>query len=422
MRDRVSISPARRRWKMFFVVLIASALAPPMLTAALHEDWPQWLGPQRNGKSTETGLLRSWPAAGPPVVWRQPLGEGYSGIAIADGRAFTLYAGGDDEYAVCFDAETGARQWRVRLDRRFTNTWGNGPRMTPTVEDGRVFVISARARMFALDARSGAVLWQRHLIDDLGGIQPELGYSCSPLLVDGKLIVVTGGYQKNAVVALEPASGEVIWRGHDDHPGYSSPIFLQAAGTPQLILFTGTQIAALSPQDGRGLWSYRWRTSSYENVSTPVVVSGERIFFSSPHPEQFGSAVLQLKNGSDGLTVEPVWRNNTLKNHFSTSIAHGDYLYGTDRAILKCVDARTGQDLWQQRGFGEGTLIYADGHLIVLGTQGRLGLVHATPSGYREVGSASVLSGKCYTVPSLANGRLYLRNQRELVCLDLRIN
>ncbi|MCL4708420.1 PQQ-binding-like beta-propeller repeat protein [bacterium] len=382
-------------------------------------DWPQWRGPQRDGKSLETGLLKTWPQEGPKVVWRSPLGEGYSGIAIANGLAYTMYDEGNDEYLACFDAKTGKRQWRVRTDRKFRNSWGNGPRVTPLVEGEMVYTLSAHAKLYARNAKSGAPVWQHDLVTKLNDEPPDLGYSNSPI-IEGDLLLVTGlGSANRSLVAFNKNTGELVWSSHHDHPGYSSPIVVTALGLRQAVFFTGTEIASVSPDDGKIFWRHSWRTDSYENVATPVFIFPDKLFFSSAHPKDAGAAVLQMKidNGAAGVT--PVWKSNVMQHHFASSVLHDNYLYGTDRYILKCVDSRTGEQKWQQRGFGEGSVIFADGHLIVLGTSGNLALVEATPAAYRERARAQVLNGKCYTAPALAYGRLYLRNESEILCLAL---
>ncbi len=394
-------------------------LAAQIKSNHVQHDWPQWRGPNRDGISRETGILKTWPKAGPKVLWRVPLGEGYSSISIANGLAYTMYDEGNDEYLVCFDALTGKRQWRVRTDNKFRDSWGNGPRVTPLVEKNLVYTISAHAKLYACEAKTGAVKWQHDLAKELNDAIPDLGYSNSPI-IDGELLLVTGlGGANRALLAFNKNTGQRIWSSHQDHPGYSSPIIISAHGVRQAVFFTGTKIVAISPADGKMLWTYPWRTDSFENVATPVFISSDKLFFSSAHPKEAGSAVLQVKAVNGKVNAETVWQNNLMQHHFASSVFYDGFLYGTDRAILKCIEASTGKEMWKQRGFGEGSLIFADGHLIVLGTGGNLALVEATPAAYKEKAGAQLLSGKCFTAPSLANGKLYLRNETEMVCLDL---
>ncbi|MGH7456504.1 MAG: PQQ-binding-like beta-propeller repeat protein, partial [bacterium] len=248
---------------------------------------------------------------------------------------------------------------------------------------------------------------------------PDLGYSNSPI-IDGELLLVTGlGGMNRSLLAFDKMTGRRVWSSHQDHPGYSSPIIISAHGVRQAVFFTGTKIVAVSPADGKVLWTHPWRTDSFENVATPIFISNDKLFFSSAHPKEAGSAVLQIKATNGKVNAETVWKNNLMQHHFASSVFYKGFLYGTDRAILKCVDAGTGKGMWKQRGFGEGSLIFADGHLIVLGTSGNLALVEATPAAYKEKAGAQILNGKCFTAPALANGKLYLRNETEMICLDL---
>ena len=386
---------------------------------SINHDWPQWRGPNRDGVSKETEILKTWPSAGPRVAWRVQLGEGFSSIAIARGHAYTTFSKGNDEHLVCFDANTGAEKWRFRTGDKFRNSWGNGPRATPTVAGDHVYTISAHAKLYALDAQTGARSWQHDLPKEFGGSIPDLGYSNSPL-VAGELLLVAGcGGSNQSILAFSRQDGRLAWSSYSDHPGYSSPVMISTQNVSQAIFFMGSSIAAVSPVDGKLLWNYTWRSSDYENTATPVFIPNDKLFFSSPHPRAEGTAVLQVTASNGRLTVTPVWKNNVMQLHFASAVLHETFLYGTDRYILKCIDARTGEQKWQQRGFGEGSLIMVDGHLLVLGTSGNLALAEAAPEAYREKASVQILKGRCFTPPAFANGKLYLRNETEIVCLNL---
>jgi outer membrane protein assembly factor BamB len=384
-----------------------------------HHDWPQWRGLNRDGISKETEILKTWPRAGPRAVWRVQLGEGFSSIAIAHGRAYTMFSKGNDEHLVCFDASTGAEKWRFRTDDKFRNSWGNGPRVTPTVDGDQVYTISANAKLYALDAQTGARLWQHDLPKEFGGSIPDLGYSNSPL-VAGELLLVAGcGGSNQSILAFNRQDGRLAWSSYSDHPGYSSPIMISTQNISQAIFFMGSSIVAVSPADGKLLWNYTWRSSDFENTATPIFIPTDKLFFSSPHPRAEGTVVLQVTAPNGRATATPSWKNNVMQLHFASAVLHENFLYGTDRYILKCIDARTGEPKWQQRGFGEGSLIMVASHLLVLGTSGNLALAEAAPEAYREKASAQILKGRCFTPPAFANGKLYLRNETEIVCLNL---
>lgn len=403
---------------IILLCLFSTMLAETDSTAS--ESWAQWRGINRDGISRENGILQKWPAAGPAIAWRKALGEGYSAISIAAGKAYTMFDAAGDEYAVCLNAATGEEIWRFRTDQKFRNSWGNGPRATPLIDNTIVYVASAHGKIYALNANSGKQIWTVDIPADYNGAVPDLGYANTPLIY-GDLLLVTGcGGNNESILALEKKTGNLRWAAQSDHPGYSSPMLMPVDGIEQAVFFTGSKITGISPINGQILWEYTWRTDSYENVATPVILPKNRVFFSSPHPVEKGSAVLEVTRTGETLSVSTIWKNNDMKNHFSSTIYHEGYLYGTDRSILRCINAESGEVRWSQRGFGEGTLMMADNKLVVLGTRGKLALVDASPEAYREISSMQLLSGKCYTAPALANGKLYLRNQKEIIALDVR--
>ncbi len=412
------------RWIGLFAVtaLVGMWCFSGILTAEIDDssnaEWPQWRGPNRDGISHETGFLKNWPAGGPKVIWRVPLGEGFSGISISQGRAYTMYAQGGDEFVVCLDAATGQQMWRFRSDEIFNDhQGGNGPRSTPTVDGDLVFALSAYGKLYALNAKNGEKLWTHDLKREFGGKVPQWGFSASPLVEGVLLLIEAGGNAGKSLIAFDKKSGREVWASQTDAPGYSSPIAITVNGVRQVIFFTGTTLVSVSPVDGKLYWRHSWQTSYDVNAATPVFLPNDKVFISSGYDK--GATVLQMKVNSGRVTVEEIWKSRVMKSHFASSVLHGNYLYGFDNAILKCIDANTGKEQWAERGFGKGSLMSADGHLIILGERGNLALAEATPLGYREKASAQVLNGRCWTVPTLAGGKLYMRNQKEMVCLDM---
>lgn len=376
-------------------------------------DWPQWRGPDRDGISVETGLLHTWPPEGPREIWRSPLGEGYSGIAVVGERLFTLFQT-DAEYLVALDSTSGEELWRTRSDAPYSSSQGDGPRGTPTVHDGMVYSVGSSGAVLAVEEVSGRLAWTRHLVKDLGGTSPEWAYATSPLVVGELLLVEPGGEEQGTLAALDRTTGELAWRTFKDKAGYSSAILTDMNGTQQIIHFSGTHLISARPADGKLLWSVPWETSYDVNAATPIFIPPNRVFVSSGYG--VGGAVFEVSGESE---VSEVWKNREMKNQFSSSVYFEGHLYGFDDSTFKCLNAANGEMLWRQRGLGRGSLILADGQLIVLGDKGQLVLVEATPEAYLETARAQVLKGKCWTSPSLSNGRLYLRNQKEIVCLDL---
>ena len=389
------------------------ALSPP----AKSSDWPQWLGPNRDGLSSETGILKSWPESGPKEVWRSKVGDGYSAIVVASGKLYTLYATGSEELLVSRDAKTGQENWRFTVDGSvWLDNWGNGPRSTPTVEDNMVFALGAKGQLHAVNATTGKKVWRHNLKDEYGAKIPTWGIATSPLVYDDLVIVDVGGKNGNGVMAFDKKSGDVAWRLKTNGPGYSAPVAVTVNNVTQILAFTGTSLVSMSPKDGTQYWSYPWRTDYDVNAATPIFVSPDRVFISSGYGK--GSALLQVKGG-ENITATEVWKSRVMRNHFGTSLFVDGYLYGFDESTLKCVDISSHETKWAKRGLGKGSLIFADGHLIVLSDKGNLILVEATPSEYVEKASAQVLRGRCWTVPTLANGHLFVRNQKEMACFKL---
>ena len=384
--------------------------------AALAADWPQFRGPNRDGISPETDVLKRLPAGGPKVLWRVPVGEGYSHIAVSQGRLFTLFGQGNEEYAAAFDAATGKQLWRVAIDSKLVNDQGNGPRSTPTVDGDVVYVLSGLGRLAAVRAANGQTLWRHDLRAEYGAQPPQWGIATSPLVEGNLLLVNVGGSGGKSVIAFDKSTGKPLWTSQNDPAGYSAPIAVTVRGVRQAIFFTGNSVIAVSPQDGKLLWRVPWRTDWDVNAATPIFVAPDKLFISSGYDT--GAALLQIEVMGGRAGAQEVWRNREMKNQFSSSLLYKGILYGFDNATLKAIEAATGTERWKQRGFGHGSLILAGGQLIILSERGKLALVEATPEAYRELGSAEVLSGRCWTAPTLAGGKLYLRNQEEMLALD----
>ncbi|MFL6202779.1 MAG: PQQ-binding-like beta-propeller repeat protein [Thermoanaerobaculia bacterium] len=379
---------------------------------AVAADWPQFRGPNRDGISPEAAVLKTWPASGPKVLWKVPIGEGYSQVVSARGRLFTFSGQGSDEVAAALDAATGRQIWRVRIDGKYENGQGNGPRSTPTVDGDLVYVLSASGKLAALKTANGQVAWQHDLRAEYGANPPGWGITTSPL-VEGKLLIVNvGGSGNKSIVAFDKTTGKPVWTSQNDSAGYSAPIAITVRGVRQVIVFTADGIVSVSPEDGRLFWRTSWKTDYDVNAATPVFFPPDKLFVSSGYGT--GAALLQINR----TNVTEVWRSKGMKNQFSSSVLHDGILYGFDDATFKALDAATGKERWKQRGFGHGSLILAGGNLVVLSDRGKLALVNATPEEYRELGNAQVLDGKCWTSPSLADGRLYVRNEAQLIAFD----
>ena len=396
----------------YLVGAVLSAQADNHSTA----EWAQWRGPNRDGISSETGFLKNWPQEGPKVLWHIPFGDGYSGISIAQGKVYTMSAEDDDEFVVCLDASNGKEIWRFRSGAKFTEQRGDGPRSMPTVHGDSVFALGAEGKLYALNAHDGEQLWSHNFVEEFGSKIPTWGFSSSPLIEGNLVLAEAGGQDEQAIVAFDKKSGKVVWTTHTDEVGYSSPIAINFGGVRQIIFLTSKTLLSLAPENGHIYWKYPWPEGI--NIATPIFIPDDKIFISASYDK--GAVLLKMTADADGIGIEEVWKNRVMKNHFNSSVLQGNYLYGFDNAILTCIEANTGEEQWRERGFKKGSLLLADGHLIILGEGGKLALAEANPTEYREKARFQLFDDKCWTVPTLAGGRLYLRNQEEMVCLDLR--
>ena len=405
---------------------VYSALAAVLLTAALASvpaaagEWPQYRGPHQDGRSAETGLIDGWPGAGPAVLWSVELGDGYSGMSIAGDRLFTMYSDGQHEQVLALDAATGEELWRVRIDSHRRDGHGGGPRSTPTVDGEVVYTLGANGKLDALRTADGGRLWSSDLVQAFGARVPRWGVSTSPLVLGELLLVDVGGRTGYSLVAFDKSDGEVRWHVETDKPGYSTPLAIEVGGLEQVLFFTGSSLVSVAPEDGRVFWRHPWKTSYDVNAAMPVFVPPNRVFISTSYDK--GATLLEIDVAGGDASIREIWRNRVMKNHFNSSVLVGEHLYGFDNAILKCVEAATGDEVWAQRGFSKGSLVYADGQLLVLGERGLLASVEASPRGYRELARHQLFATdtKTWTMPSLAGGRLFVRSQGELVALDLR--
>jgi outer membrane protein assembly factor BamB len=390
-------------------LLLVAGLSP--LFADGIDDWPQYRGPERDGVSRASGILESWPEGGPKEVWRRPLGSGFSGLTVSGGGLYTMMAEGDKEYAVAFDAASGQERWRVAVGDRFVSDFGDGPRSTPAVAGGLAFFLSSNGRLAALATADGSERWALDLKKDFGSILPQHGFSTAPMIEGDLLVIEVGGGRGKAYAALDPEDGSTRWTTLDGSPTYTSPIAVTFAGERQLISLSDREIVSFTPA-GKLAWSHPWQGG----IAMPIFVAPDQLFVSTGR----GSMLARLAKGADGIHVSQVWQSNEMKNHFNSSVVHDGTVYGFDNAILKAVSLATGQRAWAKRGFEKGSLIVADGKLIVLGERGLLVQAPASPKGFEETGRVQALNDKCWTSPTLAGGRLYLRSLSEMVSYDLK--
>ncbi|UCD49184.1 MAG: PQQ-like beta-propeller repeat protein [Phycisphaerales bacterium] len=402
-----------------------------MTVGAMADDWPNWRGPQHNGISSEPNWIGDWPACEPVILWEQQVGTGFSSITVADGRLYTM---GSNERMVevldpdsrtgvvqrleemdevlCLDPNTGEILWIHAYPSPLTaHLYEGGPSATPTIADGSVYTFSKEGMAYCLDANDGAVLWQSDLVTDYGVRAPTYGFAGSPY-VDANLVVYNAGTHG---LALHAADGTLAWETGTSRAGYSTPVPFDVDGERFLVLMGERTFAAVAAQTGEVLWEHRWVTQYNANIPDPIVDSN-LVFVSTGYNE--GSALFEM--ATDHVTE--LWFEKKMQTWLNSSVLWEGFLYGPNDygKALTCVERDTGWIMWTQGGFGNGSVMLADGKLIALSEDGELCIAEASPAGYRELGRGRILTGRCWTVPVLANRKIYARNAAgRLVCVEL---
>jgi len=407
----------------FALVLPVTAICILSLSAVVSnrtlEDWPQWRGKNRDGISTEKGLLKTWPSAGPPLAWQATgAGEGYSSFSAAHDRLYTMGAREGTEYVMAFDAATGKKVWERASGRRFSNDQGDGPRGTPVVDGTQLYALGASGDLISLDAATGKVAWTVNVLQRFGARNIRWGLSESPLVLNDRLLVNAGG-SNASIVALKKTDGAELWRSGNDEAGYSSAVLHTVGGVPQAIFFTAENAVGVDTRDGRQLWSYSRVSNRTANIATPIV-RGNRVFLSSDYGT--GAALLELTASGNSVNAREVYFTNEMRNHHASSILVGEHLYGFSSAILTAMKFDTGEVAWKDRSVGKGSMVFADDRLYLFSERGVVGLAEANPAGYREHGRFQIRTGSSLTWshPVIANGKLFLRDQDTIYAYDVR--
>lgn len=393
---------------------VAARLVLP--TNAPPPYWTDFRGPHRDGHYTEKTILTNWPAGGLKPLWRQPIGGGYASFVVANGLAFTIEQRREREAVTAYDIATGREVWAHSYPAAFDDDFhmgGEGPRATPTWHDGRLYALGARGDFFCFAAEGGRILWQTNILSENNAANLMYGLSAAPLVVDGKVIVLPG----RSVVACDAVTGRRVWRALDDQAAYMSPMVVTLAGRRQLLVVMASRAVGLDPADGRLLWEFPWKVSYDNSIAQPVLVGTNRLVLSAGYGT--GAVCVEVKESTNGFAATQVWRNRNLKNKFTSSVLHDGHLYGLDEDILVCLDAATGERKWKDGRYGYGQLLLADGHLVILGGDGELALVKASPERRLEVARFPALRGKTWNHPAIADGRLFVRNAVEMACFDL---
>jgi len=383
-------------------------------------DWPQWQGPDRNGLSKETGLLKQWPASGPPLVWAvSNLGPGYGSIAISGDRIFVQGSRGRDSVVFALNRADGQGVWSKALGQARTNEQGPGARGTPTVDGDRLYVLTENGDLACLKT-DGTAVWQRNILSDFGAQNIQWLISESPL-VDGNMVIVTPGGRGAGIVALDKMSGKTIWTSKElsDEAGYASCVVADVQGIRTVMTLTAEAGVGVRESDGKLMWRYQRVANNTANITTPIFFDN-KVFYTSAYGT--GGALLGLTAQGGEVKAREIYFTREMENHHGGVRLVDGYLYGFNNAILTCLEFATGKMMWRNRSVGKGSLMYADGSLYIQSEDNVVGLAEATPTGYKEKGRFRIADQglPSYAHPVVSGGKLYVRNQGTLASYDVR--
>lgn len=410
------------RWKQpdTVVMSVGQPATPASRVSSLRpttNDFPQFLGPQRNAHVAGPTLARDWKAQPPQKLWSQPIGAAWSGFAVQGNHAVTQEQRGEEEMVVAYDLPTGKELWSHADQARYnTIIAGEGPRATPTIVSNRVYTLGATGILNCLDLATGARIWFKDIIKDNQATVNGWGVSGSPLVVDQLVVVNAGGPNGRSLVAYNTATGDFVWGGGDAGADYSSPLPATLAGVRQILIF-GARVAAHDLASGEVLWDYPW-PGGHPHIAVPVILPGDRVLISSGYGT--GSELLQIQQAADGQwSATRIWKSIRLKAKFTNVVYRDGFIYGLDDGILVCLDAADGTLKWKEGRYGHGQMILTGALLLVAAESGDMVLVEPVPEEPRELTRFTALHGKTWNPPALAGEYLVVRNDKEAACYRL---
>jgi outer membrane protein assembly factor BamB len=406
------------------LILIPAVLLTIFASDTRAADWPQFLGPFRNGVYPGDDLAGSWQKEGPATVWKRKVGQGFSGPVVLARKAILFHRIENQEVVECIDALTGKTAWQFKHPASYRDDFGfdEGPRATPTIDSGNVFVFGADGLLHCIEMRDGRMVWSVDVKRVLGSKKGFFGFACSPLVDGGRVFLNPGGADGAGIVAFEQSSGKLLWKATAHEGSYSSPVATTLNGHSQILFFTRDGLVAAAPESGRIAFEFPWRSRTFAsvNAATPLVV-GQQIFLSASY--ETGGILLQP---SEGKAV-PLWASDdSLSSHYATGVYKDGFLYGfhgrqdVGRPSLRCVDWKTGVVKWSEDSFGAGTVTLAGDKLLVLHEDGRLIVLAASPVGFKPIQEAQILPSGVRAYPAIADGFLFARSRDQMVCIDLR--
>jgi outer membrane protein assembly factor BamB len=388
-------------------------------------DWPQFLGPTRDGVYAGGDLATSWPKEGPPIVWQQKVGAGFSGPVVASGRLVLFHRDGNNAVIEAMDARTGKGVWRFEYPTDYSDDFGfdPGPRATPAIADGKVFTYGAEGLIHAVDFKTGKKLWSVDAVARFNSGKGFFGRACSPLVEGSAVLLNIGGSDGAGIIALDKDTGKLLWKASGEEASYSSPTVASFGGKRRALFFTRSNLTSLDPANGRIDFEFPWKPAISASVSAAVpLVIGDQVFISASY--QAGAALLRVRDAA----TETVWSgDDILSNQYATSVHRDGFLYGVEGRVdhapggsLRCVELKTGKVRWNSDALGAPLVTLAGDQLLVLTDKGMLMIAPASTEDFKPVSRAQVLSFLVRAHPAIADGFFYARSKDRLVCVDLR--
>ncbi len=428
--DGVFRATWRPRWKTtdedrFLAATIGKGEVALTPLVAREGDWPAFRGGlARDGVCRDVAFQTDWSTHPPKLLWKHPVGPGWSSFAVIGNRIFTQEQRGPSEVVVCYDADTGHQIWEHKDPARFTElVAGPGPRATPTFHEGKLYTQGATGKLNCLDARTGAPIWSRDIEKDSKSETPTWGFAASPLVMDG-VVTVYGGAKDKAVLAYDAATGAELWQRGDGDKSYCSTQVARIDGVDQLLFVTNLGVFALEPKTGVELWNHKWELKGGMARCTQANVVGSDVLFGTGFDE--GTRRVHIERKDNGWDTKELWTSRALRPYFNDFVVHNDHIYGFDGPFFVCVDLKDGKSKWRQRGYGNGqVLLLPKQNLLLILSEGgddettEVALLDATPAGPKEIAKMPALEGKTWNHPVVANGRLFIRNGREAACFQL---
>lgn len=387
-----------------------------LANAEAHQNWPQFLGPTRDGVVKDITVPTTWGSNPPRPLWQREIGSGCSGFAIYGENAITQEQRGEHEYVVCYSVKSGKQRWQCEVDGALqTMLGGDGPRATPTIDGEFIYAVTARGKLCCLQSTTGSVAWSVELYGSGTTATVEYGVSCSPLVVNDLVIVSPGIAPDRALVAFHARTGEIVWHGGTDAASYSSPMIANLSGLSQVLMFGKQSLCAYDLADGKLLWRYDWPTPVDEhNIAQPVAVGTDKVLLATAHLPS--TALIQIRCHEGNWSVREVWRNRNLKSKFSNVVALGGYAYGLDNGILVCLDLASGERRWKQGRYGHGQVLLMGDVLVIQSESGEISLVAGSPVQLQELCRFEALAAKTWNAPAITAGFLLVRGDRQAAC------